>query len=186
MQAAKYERFGPPEVLQVVDVAEPSPLPGQIKVRVRATSVNPMDVVFRSGELKGRMFSGIFGPKRSILGTDFAGDVAEVGDGIAIVTGLGRALSDELLQFASGVHGIVLDLEPGRLGVVLLGPTDRVAVGENVMRSHKVVSTKVGPALLGRVVDALGNPRDGKGPISAQALRPVEAEAPKILDRVSG
>ena len=111
------------------------------------------------------------------------GKVAEVGDGIAIVAGLERALSDELLQFASGVQGIVLDLEPDRLGVVLLGPTDCVAVGEDVMRSHKVVSTKVGPALLGRVVSALGDPRDGKGAIKAQALRPVEAEAPQILDR---
>lgn len=111
------------------------------------------------------------------------GMVAEVGDGIAIVAGLKQALSDELLQFASGVQGIVLDLEPGRLGVVLLGPSDRVTVGENVMRTHKVVSTKVGAELLGRVVDALGNPQDGKGPTRTQTVRPVEAEAPKILDR---
>ena len=111
------------------------------------------------------------------------GQVAEVADGIAIVTGLERALSDELLRFESGVQGIILDLEPGRLGVVLLGPSDRITVGESVMRTHKVVSAKVGPALLGRVVDALGNPRDGNGPIEAEALRPVEAEAPDILDR---
>jgi F-type H+-transporting ATPase subunit alpha len=111
------------------------------------------------------------------------GQVAEVADGIAIVAGLERALSDELLHFASGVQGVVLDLEPGRLGVVLLGSSDRVTVGESVTRSHKVVSTKVGAALLGRVVDALGNPRDGKGPIKTDATRPVEAEAPKILDR---
>lgn len=111
------------------------------------------------------------------------GKVVEVGDGIVIVAGLERALSDELLQFASGLRGIVLDLEPGRLGVVLLGPSERVQVGESVMRTNKVVSTKVGPALLGRVVDALGNPRDGKGPIKAQAMRQVEAEAPPILDR---
>ncbi|AXI49157.1 F0F1 ATP synthase subunit alpha (plasmid) [Sulfitobacter sp. SK012] len=111
------------------------------------------------------------------------GRVAEVADGIAIVTGLERALSDELLRFASGMQGIVLDLEPGRLGVVLLGPSDCVSVGERVTRSHKVVSTRVGPALLGRVVDALGNPRDGKGQIKTEATRPVEAEAPQILDR---
>ena len=111
------------------------------------------------------------------------GTVAEVGDGIAIVAGLAQALSDELLQFASGVQGIVLDLEPGRLGVVLLGPPERVTIGESVMRTHKVVSTKVGEALLGRVVNALGDPRDDKGVIRAQATRPVEAEAPEILDR---
>ncbi|WP_296424511.1 F0F1 ATP synthase subunit alpha [Yoonia sp.] len=111
------------------------------------------------------------------------GKVAEVGDGIAVVTGLQRALSEEVLQFSGGVQGIVLDVEPGRLGVVLLGPSDRIGVGDSVVRSHKVVGTKVGPGLLGRVVDALGAPRDGKGPINAQAVRPVEAEAPKILDR---
>ncbi|MEP6288269.1 MAG: F0F1 ATP synthase subunit alpha, partial [Marinomonas sp.] len=111
------------------------------------------------------------------------GTVAEVGDGIAIVAGLEQALSDELLQFASGVRGIVLDLEPGRLGVVLLGPSDRVTIGESVMRTRKVVSTAVGDALLGRVVNALGAPSDDKGPIRAQTVRPVEAEAPQILDR---
>ncbi|SHF43880.1 F-type H+-transporting ATPase subunit alpha [Litoreibacter ascidiaceicola] len=111
------------------------------------------------------------------------GLVAEVGDGIAIVAGLERALSDELLQFASGVQGIVLDLEPGRLGVVLLGSSDRVTIGESVMRTHEVVSTVVGDALLGRVVNALGAPSDDKGPIRVQTVRPVEAEAPQILDR---
>ncbi|MCV2892099.1 F0F1 ATP synthase subunit alpha [Lentibacter sp. XHP0401] len=111
------------------------------------------------------------------------GKVTEVGDGIAIVTGLARALSDELLQFASGVRGIVLDLEPDRLGVALLGASERVAVGEDVRRTRRVVSVPVGPALLGRVVDALGRPRDGGGRIDAVAERPVEAEAPEILDR---
>jgi F-type H+-transporting ATPase subunit alpha len=111
------------------------------------------------------------------------GQVAELADGIAIVTGLERALSDELLRFESGVQGVVLDLEPGRLGVVLLGPFDGIAIGEAVMRTHKVVSASVGPQLLGRVVDALGNACDGEGAIKAEALHPVEAEAPKILDR---
>jgi NADPH2:quinone reductase len=81
MRAATYDRFGPPEVLKIVDVPEPSPSVGEVKVRVRATSVNPMDVVFRSGQLKGRMFSGVFGPKRTILGTDFAGEVVAAGPG---------------------------------------------------------------------------------------------------------
>jgi F-type H+-transporting ATPase subunit alpha len=117
-------------------------------------------------------------PRLSEVGT-----VAEVADGIAIVVGLERALSDEVLAFESGVRGIVLDLEPGRLGVVLLGPSDRVAIGERVVRSHRVVSTSVGPGLLGRVVDALGVARDGKGAVKAAGARAVEAEAPKILDR---
>ncbi|WP_299565293.1 F0F1 ATP synthase subunit alpha [uncultured Sulfitobacter sp.] len=111
------------------------------------------------------------------------GQVAEVADGIAVVTGLARALSDELLQFACGVQGIVLDLEPGRLGVVLLGPSADIVVGERVMRTHRVVSTQVGAGLLGRVVDALGHPQDDGGPIKADARHPVEAQAPDILDR---
>jgi F-type H+-transporting ATPase subunit alpha len=128
--------------------------------------------------LKALLDTATPGPRLSELG-----QVAEVADGIAIVTGLERALSDELLRFESGVQGIVLDLEPGRLGVVLLGPSNSVGVGESVMRTHKVVSAKVGNALLGRVVDALGDPQDGKGAIKSETTRPVEAEAPKILDR---
>ena len=111
------------------------------------------------------------------------GKVIEVGDGIAIVTGLARALSDELLQFASGVRGIVFDLEPDRLGIILLGASERVTVGEDVRRTRKVISVPVGPSLLGRVVDALGRPRDGKGRIVSVSERPVEAEAPEILHR---
>lgn len=111
------------------------------------------------------------------------GRVAEVGDGVAIVSGLDRALADELLVFASGVRGIVLDLEPGRLGVILLGPSELIRLGEDVRRTRKVVSVPVGPALLGRVVDAMGRPRDGLGPIDATAERPIEAEAPDILSR---
>jgi len=130
------------------------------------------------GLLQALLDSPAPGPRLSEIG-----QVAEVADGIAIVTGLERALSDELLRFENGVQGIVLDLEPGRLGVVLLGPSERVAVGTGVTRTHKVVSARVGPALLGRVVDALGNPQDGKGATKVEAMRPVEAEAPEILDR---
>ena len=111
------------------------------------------------------------------------GTVTEVADGVAIVSGLARALADELLMFASGVQGIVLDLEPGRLGVTLLGPSEQIRLGETVYRTRKVVSVPVGPALLGRVVDAMGRPRDMLGPIDAVAEHPIEAEAPSILNR---
>ena len=113
------------------------------------------------------------------------GVVTDVGDGVAIVAGLARALSDELLQFASGVQGQVFDLEPDRLGVILLGPADAIALGEAVYRSRKVVSVPVGPALLGRVVDALGRPRDGKGAIACLTRVAVEAEAPSIMERAA-
>lgn len=111
------------------------------------------------------------------------GKVIEVGDGVAVVSNLAQALSDELLVFSSGVQGIVFDLEPDRLGVVLLGPSERVRLGEDVRRTRKVVSVPVGSALLGRVVDAMGKPRDDRGPIAAVAEHPVEAEAPGILSR---
>lgn len=111
------------------------------------------------------------------------GRVAEVGDGIAIVTGLVRALSDELLEFSSGVRGIVFDLEPNRLGVVLLGPSAKITLGEDVRRTNQVVSVPVGKNLLGRVLDPLGRPRDGQAALDQSLLRPIEMEAPDILHR---
>lgn len=111
------------------------------------------------------------------------GSVTEVADGVAIVSGLARALADELLIFASGVQGVVLDLEPGRLGVILLGASEQIRLGEAVYRTRKVVSVPVGPRLLGRIVDAIGRPRDTLGPIIAAAEHPIEAEAPSILNR---
>ena len=111
------------------------------------------------------------------------GRVTEVGVGVAVVSGLARALADEVLVFACGVRGIVLDLQPGRLGVILLGPSERITLGEEVHRTRKVVSVPVGPALLGRVLDALGHPRDGLGPVAAVAEHPIEVEAPGMLSR---
>lgn len=111
------------------------------------------------------------------------GKVVEVADGVAVVSGLERALADELLIFASGVHGLVLDLEPGRLGVILLGPGEKIRLGEEVYRSQKVASVPVGEALLGRVVDALGRPLDGEEQVVTSNHRPIEMEAPSILNR---
>ncbi|WP_375261744.1 F0F1 ATP synthase subunit alpha [Palleronia sp.] len=111
------------------------------------------------------------------------GQVAEAGDGIAIVTGMSRALADELVIFSGGVQGMVFDLEPGRFGTVLLGPPEAVLPGDEVRRTRRVVSVPVGAGLLGRVVDALGRPLDGMGPVSCQLLRPVEADARGVLDR---
>jgi len=113
------------------------------------------------------------------------GRLAEVGDGVAVVTGLARALSDEVLRFASGGRGIVFDLEPGRLGVVLLCPSESLTPGENVHRTGQVISVPVGAALLGRVVNAMGDPLDDGGPIAADTLRPIETEAADILQRTA-
>ncbi len=111
------------------------------------------------------------------------GRVAEIGDGIAIVTGLARALVDEVLDFGDGLSGIVFDLEPDRLGVVMLGPTGSVVPGSDVRRTGQVISVPAGTALLGRVVDALGRPRDGGHAIREADLHPIEAAAPGILNR---
>lgn len=111
------------------------------------------------------------------------GQVTEVGEGVAVVSGLARALADELLVFACGVRGIVLDLEPGRLGVILLGPSELITQGEAVRRTNTVVSVPVGASLLGRIVDAMGRPKDDLGQMAAVAERPIEAQAPGILSR---
>ena len=113
------------------------------------------------------------------------GTVAAVGDGIAVVTGLARALADELLLFASGVRGMVFDLEPERMGVVLLGPSSMVSVGEDVHRSHTVVSVPTGASVLGRTIDALGQVQSGEEPLLDAPLRPVEAEAAGVLQRTA-
>jgi F-type H+-transporting ATPase subunit alpha len=111
------------------------------------------------------------------------GVVTEIGHGVATVTGLARALADELVVFDSGVRGLVLDLAPDRLGVVLLGPAQSITLGEAVRRTHRVVSVPVGGQLLGRVVDALGRPLDGGPPPAGAARRPVECAAPQLLER---
>lgn len=111
------------------------------------------------------------------------GVVRQVGAGIAEVSGLQHALADELVQFQSGSTGIISELLPGRHGVILLGASDAIRVGEEVRRSHRVASTPVGDALLGRVVDPLGRPLDDLGEIGADSLAPIEASAPAIIDR---
>ncbi|QYX55964.1 F0F1 ATP synthase subunit alpha [Roseovarius sp. SCSIO 43702] len=111
------------------------------------------------------------------------GQVAELGDGIAIVTGLARALVNELLDLGGGLMGVVFDLEEDRLGVVLLGETGGIVPGADVRRTGRVMAVPVGDALLGRVVDALGRPRDGVQAVRSDRTRPIEMEAPGILDR---
>lgn len=111
------------------------------------------------------------------------GYVASVADGVAIVAGLDRALSDERLLFASGVEGVVQDLEANRLGVILLGPSEKIRLGEPVYRTAKVVSVPVGEALLGRVINTLGQPLDDLGEINTQVQHAIEQDAPSVLQR---
>ncbi len=111
------------------------------------------------------------------------GTVIKVGDSIATVYGLPDAKAGELLDFEGGVSGMVMNLELETIGCVLLGPDEKVKEGDKVKRTRSVVEVPVGPELLGRVVDPLGNPIDGKGPIRAKKRRPIESPAPKVLDR---
>lgn len=116
---------------------------------------------------------------------DETGRVLTVGDGIAHVYGLKNCQAAELVEFASGVKGMALNLEPGQVGIVLFGSDREVKQGEIVKRTGKIVDVPVGPGLLGRVVDALGNPIDGKGPIDSVGRRRAEVKAPGILPRQS-
>lgn len=111
------------------------------------------------------------------------GQVIQVGDGIARVYGLDNAMSLELLEFPGPVYGIVLNLERDNVGVVLLGDDKGIKEGDIVKRTGRIVSVPVGDALIGRVVDPLGQPLDGKGPINTDKLRPIEVIAPGVVDR---
>jgi len=113
------------------------------------------------------------------------GSVLMVGDGIARVYGLEGALAGELLEFPKGTYGMVLNLEHDNIGVVILGPYEHIKEGDPVRRTRRVVQVPVGEALIGRVVNPLGQPLDGKGPIKAEKYRPIESRAPGVVDRVS-
>ncbi len=113
------------------------------------------------------------------------GRVIEVGDGIARIYGLDRAMSGELLSFPGDVVGMVLNLEQDQVGAVLLGDDRAIKEGDTVKRTGRIAQVPVGEALVGRVVNALGLPVDGKGPIQAKESRPIERYAPGVVDRMS-
>jgi len=112
-----------------------------------------------------------------------AGSVIQVGDGIARVYGLDNAMSGELLEFSSGVNGLAFNLDEDSIGVVLLGSDSLVKEGDIVKRTKRIAEVPVGDALLGRVVNSLGEPIDGKGPLGNTATRQVERIAPGVIER---
>jgi len=114
-----------------------------------------------------------------------SGTVISVGDGVARIYGLRNAMSGELVEFSSGVKGMVLNLEDETVGVVVLGQDKEIKEGDSIKRTEKIVQVPVGEGLLGRVVDVLGNPLDGKGPIDAKEQRLIEVKAPGIIARKS-
>ncbi|CAM4171913.1 F-type H+-transporting ATPase subunit alpha [Pedobacter westerhofensis] len=112
------------------------------------------------------------------------GTVLQVGDGIARVYGLTKVQSGELVEFENGLQGIVLNLEEDNVGVVLLGPSAEIKEGDTIKRTKKIASIQVGEGMLGRVVNTLGEPIDGKGPIIGQTYEmPIERKAPGVIYR---
>ena len=114
---------------------------------------------------------------------DEVGRVVETGDGIARVEGLHSAMTNELLEFEGGLRGLALNLDIAEIGVVLLGDGSTVAEGQTVRRTGEILSVPVGDGFLGRVVDPLGSPIDGMGPIAAEGTRQLELQAPTVVER---
>jgi len=111
------------------------------------------------------------------------GTVTECGDGIARVEGLPSAMANELLEFENGVRGLALNLDVREIGVVILGEFNEIEEGQQVRRTGEILSVPVGDSFLGRVVGPLGEPLDGKGPIENTELRPLETQAPSVVER---
>ena len=122
---------------------------------------------------------------QSQIKTVDSGTIIQVGDGIARVYGLDDCMQGELLEFPNSVYGMALNLEQDNVGCVLLGNEEGIKEGDIVKRTGKIIEVPVGKDLLGRVVNALGEAIDGKGPICAETTRPIESHAPSIIDRSS-
>src|SRR5579863_1061821 len=111
------------------------------------------------------------------------GSVISVGDGIARVHGLDRCMAGEMLEFPHGVFGIALNLEEDQVGTVLLGDYTQIREGDTVKRTNSIMSVPVGDAMIGRVVNPLGQPLDDKGPITTELRSALERIAPGVIDR---
>ena len=117
--------------------------------------------------------------------SDDTGVVVTVGDGIALIQGLDKAMASELVVFEDDTYGMILNLEEEMVGVVILGNDENIKEGQTVKRTGQIVEVKVGDAMLGRVVNALGEPIDGEGPIESDKYRPIERVAPGVMTRKS-
>src|SRR3989338_1752659 len=113
------------------------------------------------------------------------GTVLEVADGVARVSGLKECASMEMLDFGNNIFGVALNLEENLIGSIVLGDYTKIKVGDTVRLTGKILSVPVGEALIGRTVSALGEPKDGKGPINGQTTYPVEKIAPGVITRES-
>ncbi|HET9295215.1 MAG TPA: F0F1 ATP synthase subunit alpha, partial [Gemmatimonadales bacterium] len=144
--------------------------------------------VLRPGELKDILLKEIASADLATVDTNEVGTVLEVRDGVARIYGLNKALAGEMLEFTSHdtgetVIGLVLNLEEDSVGAAIMGDYLKLKEGDEVRCTGRVLDVPVGPAMLGRVVDALGRPVDGRGPIQASGTRLVEMVAPGIIVR---
>ncbi|HEY4678667.1 MAG TPA: F0F1 ATP synthase subunit alpha, partial [Candidatus Angelobacter sp.] len=119
----------------------------------------------------------------SKVSVDEVGTIISLGDGIARIHGLDKVMAGELLQFGHGVAGLAMNLEEDQVGAVLLGEFTEIKEGDEVKRTGTIMSVPVGEGMIGRVVNALGQPIDGKGPIAATQFNPVERLAPGVVFR---
>ena len=140
-------------------------------------------------EIRAAEISAILKEQIANFGTEAdvaeVGQVISVGDGVARVYGLDKVQAGEMGEFPGGIRGMALNLEDDNVGVVIFGDDRDIKEVDVVKRTGKIVSIPVGPAMMGRVVDALGNPIDGKGPIESDLIQPVEIKAPGIVKRKS-
>ncbi|GIP40940.1 ATP synthase subunit alpha [Paenibacillus sp. J31TS4] len=122
---------------------------------------------------------------KSVVQVVDVGTVIQVGDGIARAHGLENVMAGELLEFSNGVMGMAQNLEEDNVGIIILGPYQDIREGDQVKRTGRIMEVPVGDELLGRVVNPLGQPVDGAGPINTTQLRPIESPAPGVMDRKS-
>ena len=141
------------------------------------------ELTIRPEEVRDALANFVKSYQPSGAGREEIGVVTEASDGIARVEGLPSTMTNELLKFENGTLGLALNLDVREIGVVILGPFAGIEEGTKVYRTGEILSVPVGDAFLGRVVDALGRPIDGKGPINAEATRALELQAPSVVQR---
>ena len=141
------------------------------------------ELTIRPDEIRDALAEFVRAYQPETASVEEVGIVAECGDGIARVEGLPSAMANELLEFEDGTRGLALNLDVREIGVVILGDFSKIDEGQQVRRTGEVLSVPVGDGFLGRVVDPLGNPMDGKGPVEGTELRQLELQAPSVVQR---
>ncbi|TDL96794.1 F0F1 ATP synthase subunit alpha [Macrococcus brunensis] len=141
-------------------------------------------MAIKAEEISALLKSQIANYESGVTVTD-VGTVIQVGDGIALVHGLNNVMAGELVEFHNGVLGLAQNLEENNVGIVILGPYTEIKEGDEVKRTGRIMSVPVGEELIGRVVDPLGQPIDGRGPLNTTKTRPIESPATGVMDRKS-